>query len=193
MVYAPQTQSGNFFNRQERNVHSVQVVEALSISKDHWAGQHVFKFGLDLQHSAFDGDNFSHELDVARLDGSLAEQTTYSPLLTHPSVSGTEFAVFAQDRWRVVDRLTFELGFRADRDDVVQLITTRRASAPSVSVAARGTRDPARRLRQVRGTDAARPSARSRSSTCRRCTRFAADGSPLGAARHLRARYRRRR
>ena len=51
MVYAPQRQSGNFFNRQERNVRSLQLVEALTVSKDDWAGQHVFKVGLDLQHS----------------------------------------------------------------------------------------------------------------------------------------------
>ena len=39
MVYAPQGQSGNFFNRQERNVRSLQVVEALTFSKDRlgWA------------------------------------------------------------------------------------------------------------------------------------------------------------
>ena len=64
-----------------------------------------------------------------RLDGSLAERTTYSPPLTHPEVSGTEFALFAQDRWRVNDRLNFELGFRSDRDDVVeqrQLLAARR-------------------------------------------------------------------
>ena len=42
-------------------------------------GQHVFKVGVDLQHSRFDGDNYSQELDVRRLDGSLAERTTYSP------------------------------------------------------------------------------------------------------------------
>jgi outer membrane receptor protein involved in Fe transport len=33
-------------------------------------------------------------------------------VLTHPDVSGTEFALFAQDRWRVNDRLMFELGLR---------------------------------------------------------------------------------
>ena len=49
MVYAPQGQSGNFFNRQERSVHSLQFVEALTVSKDGWAGQHMFKFGMDLQ------------------------------------------------------------------------------------------------------------------------------------------------
>jgi len=119
MVYAPQGQSGNFFNRQERNVRSVQFVEALTLSKDQWLGQHVFKIGLDLQHSRFDGVNFSHEVDVVRLDGSLAERTTYFPGSTNPQVHGTEFAVFAQDRWRVNDRLNFELGIRADRDDIV--------------------------------------------------------------------------
>ena len=96
MVYAPQSQSGNFFNRQERNVHSLQLVEALTYSKERWAGDHMFKFGVDLQHSRFDGDNYSQELEARRLDGSIAERTTYSPLLTHPDVHGTEFAVFAQ-------------------------------------------------------------------------------------------------
>jgi hypothetical protein len=120
MVYAPQGQRGNFFNRQERNVRSIQIVEALTFSKDDWLGQHVFKVGLDVQHSRFDGDHYSQQVDVVRLDGSLAERTTYSPSLTHPEVFGTEAAVFAQDRWRVNNRLSLELGFRADRDDVVE-------------------------------------------------------------------------
>ena len=120
MVYAPQGQSGNFFNRQERNVRSLQVVESLTFSKDEWVGQHVFKVGVDLQHSRFDGENYSQQLNVVRLDGSLAERTTYLPRVTNPEVSGTEFALFAQDRWRVNDRLNFELGIRADFDDVVE-------------------------------------------------------------------------
>ena len=76
----------------------------LTFSKDHWLGQHVFKVGLDFQRSRFDGDHYSQQLDVVRLDGSLAERTTYSPSLTHPEVVGTEFAIFAQDRWRVNDQ-----------------------------------------------------------------------------------------
>ena len=120
MVYAPQGQSGNFFNRQERNVRSIQVVEALTVSRDQWAGQHVFKAGLDLQHSRFDGDNYSQEVDVLRLDGSLAERTTYLPRLTQPDVNGTEFAIFVQDRWRLNDRVNFELGMRVDFDDIVE-------------------------------------------------------------------------
>jgi outer membrane receptor protein involved in Fe transport len=134
MVYAPQTQSGNYFNREERHVHSVQLVEALTLSQEQWAGQHVFKFGLDLQRSGFDGDTYSQDVEVRRLDGSLAERTTFSPVLAHPEVSGTEFAVFGQDRWRVKDRLMFELGLRIDRDDIVERVHYSPRAGVSVSL-----------------------------------------------------------
>jgi hypothetical protein len=136
MTYTPQGQSGSFFNRQERNVRSLQAVEALSYSKQ-WAGEHVFKFGVDLQHSHFDGDNYSQQVDVRRLDGSLAERTTYSPLV-NPSIGGTEFAMFAQDRWRVNDRLAFELGFRSDRDDIVETVNYSPRVGASVSLLPEG-------------------------------------------------------
>jgi Carboxypeptidase regulatory-like domain/TonB dependent receptor-like, beta-barrel len=138
MVYSPQGQSGNFFNRQERNVRSAQFVEALTISKDDWLGQHVFKMGIDLQHSRFDGDNFSHDVNAVRLDGSLAERTTFLPTLTHPAVHGTEFAVFAQDRWRVNDRLMLELGLRSDRDDIVERVNYSPRVGLSVSLLPEG-------------------------------------------------------
>ena len=53
MIYAPETQQGSFFNDQEREVQSVQWVEALSISLDKWHGQHLFKFGFDFQDSKY--------------------------------------------------------------------------------------------------------------------------------------------
>ena len=134
MVYAPQGQSGNFFNRQERNVRSFQFVDALTYSKEKWAGDHMFKAGIDVQHSRFDGENYSQQLDVRRLDGSLAERTTYSPPLTNPEVSGTEFGIFVQDRWRLNDRVIFELGFRADRDDVVERVNFSPRAGMSVSL-----------------------------------------------------------
>ena len=137
MIYAPQSQSGNFFNRQERNVRSLQFVEALTMSSD-WHGQHVFKFGFDFQRSHFDGINFSHDVNSVRLDGSLAERITFSPPSTNPEVTGTEVALFAQDRWRVNDRLNFELGFRSDRDDVVEKVNYSPRLGMSVSVLPEG-------------------------------------------------------
>ena len=180
MVYAPQGQSGNFFNRQERNVRSFQFVEALTFSKDDWLGQHVFKVGLDFQHSRFDGDHYSQQLDVVRLDGSLAERTTYAPSLTHPEVAGTEVAVFAQDRWRVNDRLSFELGIRADRDDVVERVnySPRVGMAVSLLPEGRGI------LRGGFGKFAERTPLTVGAFTqydVQTVTRFAADGTRLGA------------
>jgi hypothetical protein len=138
MIYSPQGQSGNFFSRQERNVRSVQFVEALTFSKERWAGEHVFKVGLDLQRSRFDGDSYSQPVEVRRLDGSLAELTTYAPPLAHPVSRGTEFALFVQDRWRVNDRLMFELGFRSDRDDVVEQVNYSPRAGLSVSLLPEG-------------------------------------------------------
>jgi Carboxypeptidase regulatory-like domain/TonB dependent receptor-like, beta-barrel len=179
MIYAPQTQSGNFFNRQERNVKSIQFVEALTFSKDDMWGQHVFKVGMDLQHSRFDGDYFSHEVDALRLDGSLAERTTYAPPLAHPVVSGTEFALFVQDRWRVNDRLNFELGFRSDRDDVVERVNYSPRIGMSVSLLPEGRGI----LRGGFGKFAERTPLNIGGFTqydVQTVTRFAANGTPLG-------------
>jgi hypothetical protein len=138
MIYAPEGQSGNFFSAQERHVRSLQCVEALTVSKNWWGGEHVFKTGFDLQHSKYDADSFSQPLEVRRLDGSLAERTTYAPALTHPAANGTEFALFVQDRWRVNDRLMFELGFRFDADDVVERENYSPRAGVSISVLPEG-------------------------------------------------------
>ncbi len=56
----------------------------------------------------------------------------------NPEVTGTEFALFAQDRWRVNDRLNFEFGFRSDRDDVVEKVNYSPRVGMSVSVLPEG-------------------------------------------------------
>ena len=180
MIYAPQGQSGNFFNRQERHVRSLQFVEALTFSKNDWAGEHVFKTGLDIQYSRFDGDNYSQQVDVIRLDGTLAERTTYSPPLTNPEVTGTEVALFVQDRWRVNDRLNFELGFRADFDDVVEKANYSPRIGMSVSVLPEGRGI----LRGGFGKFAERTPLNVGGFTqydVQTVSRFAANGTPLGA------------
>src|SRR5262245_57245185 len=121
MVYAPQGQRGAFFNSQERNVRSLQAVGALTFAQDRWRyGQHVFKVGVDVQRSSFDGFSTSSGLDVVRLDGSLAERTTYRGVVPEQDVAGTELAVFAQDRWRVNDRFSVEAGIRTDREAITE-------------------------------------------------------------------------
>jgi hypothetical protein len=117
MVYAPQSQRGAFFNDQEREVGSVQWVEALSISRAWW-GQHVFKVGSDLQVSEFSGFSQSRPLEITRVDGSIAERTVFGGR-TEQEARGVEFSVFVQDRWRTGSRITTELGLRMDRDPIL--------------------------------------------------------------------------
>jgi len=119
MVYGVATQSGSFFNDQEREVSSQQWVEALSVSHKLGIGEHVFKTGIDVQRSRYNGFSLSRPVEIRRLDGSLAERTVFGPR-TEQDVSGVETALFAQDRWHLGPRATLELGFRIDRDPVVE-------------------------------------------------------------------------
>ncbi len=136
MVYAPQTQSGSFFNDQERTVNSEQWVEALSVSRE-WRGQHVFKVGTDVQRSHFDGTSVSRPVEIRRLDGSLAERIVFGGPAVQ-QVGGFEVAAFGQDRWRMNSRVTFELGFRIDRDAVVERINYSPRAGVAIGVAPEG-------------------------------------------------------
>ena len=137
MIYTPATQQGSFFNDQEREVRTVQWVEALSLSVDKWRGEHLFKFGLDFQDSIYVGDSASRPVEVRRLDGSLAERTL-SDGPTTQKVTAAELALFAQDRWRLGSRVTLELGIRMDKEDVVERVNWSPRGGVSVSVLPEG-------------------------------------------------------
>jgi hypothetical protein len=137
MVYTPQTQSGSFFNDQEREVASQQWVEALSLSHKLGRGEHVFKTGIDMQRSGYNGFSLSRPLEIRRLDGSLAERTVFGPR-TEQEVSGVELALFAQDRWHLGPRATLELGFRIDRDSVVEHLNYSPRAGAALSVLPEG-------------------------------------------------------
>jgi hypothetical protein len=177
MTYSPQIESGSFFNDQEREVQSLQWVEALSVARN-WHGEHVLKFGSDTQWSQFSGFSDSRPVEVRRLDGSLAERTVFGER-TLQDVSGTEVALFAQDRWRVGSRITFEFGLRVDRDAIVKRQNWSPRAGAAISVAPEGRAI----LRGGFGKFVQRtpfnveafPSFEQRT-----VSRYAADGSPLG-------------
>ena len=137
MVYAPETQSGGYFDDQERDVTSVQWVEAISLTRNAWRGEHVVKLGTDLQVSRYSGSTVNRPVEIRRLDGSLAERIEFGGP-TGQRVNGTEFAVFMQDRWRVSSRITFELGLRFDRDAVVARVNWSPRAGVAISVLPEG-------------------------------------------------------
>lgn len=137
MVYTPETQRGAFFDDQERDVTSVQWVEALSLTRNLWRGEHVFKIGTDVQVSRYSGTNINRPVEIRRLDDSIAERIEFGGPTTQ-LVRGAEFAWFAQDRWRVTSRVTLELGLRLDRDPVVERINWSPRTGVAVSVLPEG-------------------------------------------------------
>ena len=137
MIYTPQTQDGSFFNDQERDVRSIQWVEALSVSLDKWRGQHLLKFGLDFQDSKYNGSSESRPVEIRRLDGSLAERSVPGTATTQ-EVTAAELALFAQDRWRLGSRVTLELGLRMDREDVIERVNWSPRGGVSVGVLPEG-------------------------------------------------------
>jgi hypothetical protein len=178
MVYAPQTQSGGFFNDHERDVTSLQWVEMLSLAPDWWRGQHVVKIGTDLQWSRYTGESASRPVEIRRADASLAERIEFGGPSTQ-QITGTEFAVFAQDRWRVSSRLTFEVGIRLDRDAVVERLNVSPRAGAAISVLPDGRAivrgGYGKFVQRTPLNVGAFPSYEPRT-----VTRFAADGSPLG-------------
>ena len=121
----------------------------------------------------------NHEVQVLRLDESLAERTTFGPPV-EPRASGIELAVFAQDRWRVNDRLNFELGFRIDRDGVIDRLNYSPRVGLSLSVLPEGRGI----LRGGIGKFAERTPLAVNAFTqygARTVQRFAVDQTPLGS------------
>jgi hypothetical protein len=133
MVYGVDTQSGNFFNDHEREVRSIQWVETLSLTLDGPRGQHLLKFGLDVQHSRYEGDSISRPVEIRRADQSLAERIVFDGETTQ-LVSGAEVSWFAQDRWRIGSRVTLEYGLRMDREDVIERVNWSPRGGVSISV-----------------------------------------------------------
>ena len=137
MVYTPDTQSGSFFNDQEREVRSAQWIETLSIALDKWRGSHLFKFGFDFQDSHYNGTSVSRPVEIRRVDGSLAERIVPGAPAAQ-EVTAADLAVFAQDHWRVGSRVTLELGLRMDREDVIERVNWSPRGGISVAVLPEG-------------------------------------------------------
>lgn len=119
MFLTPDVNEGNYFNIQRRKTRTLQWVEQLSHLKEDWGGEHLFKFGVDVLRSSYDGLSDSRPVNIVRADGSLARQIRFgSP--TSQRQRSTDVALFAQDRWRLNDHLLLELGARLDRDGVFE-------------------------------------------------------------------------
>ncbi len=133
MELQPDTTLGNFYNEQHRDTATYQFIASLSGSRNTTHGTHLFKAGMDLLLSDYDGSSLSRPVLVERADGTLARSLGYAPGLTKQDFETTDLALFAQDRYQPNARWYVEFGGRIDHDGVVdQLNVTPRIGSAVV-------------------------------------------------------------
>ena len=117
----------NDFSPRYTNVKSYQWTESFS----HIMGRHTLKFGLDMDFQQI-GNYFPGNFSGSYVFNSLADFAADKPFsftqafagtgtagpLSNPNVS--EYSFYAQDSWRVTDRLTLNYGLRYDLFDYAQ-------------------------------------------------------------------------
>jgi hypothetical protein len=121
MQLLPETTGGNFFNRQHRATTTLQLIESLSGTRRTRAGLNMYKGGVDILHSRFQGTSASDPVFIRRSNGTLARLLDFGAASTRQVVNSTDVAVFAQDRVQPASRFYVEIGGRLDRDGVVGL------------------------------------------------------------------------
>jgi hypothetical protein len=138
MELQPETTLGHFFNRQQRNSTSFQLVETLTVSGDGPWGSHTVKFGIDALASGYDGRSDSGPVLVERTDGTPARRLDYSGA-TRQSVGGVDLAVFAQERLQLGPRWTVDFGARLDRDGIVDRVNVSPRIGAAVQLTSSGS------------------------------------------------------
>jgi len=119
MNFAPDVNSGNYFNRQDRRSTRMEALEIYNFTPPDFAGSHFMKVGVGLTHTTFDGRNTSNTVRIVRSDGTISQQIDFTGdgVLSRNT---TEFSSFFEDKWTINDRLTLEYGVRLDRDTVAK-------------------------------------------------------------------------
>jgi hypothetical protein len=117
MNFAPDQNSGSFFNQQARRSKRYQALETFSVDGPNFAGSHFIKMGGGVSYVTFDGRSTSSSVRILRADGTRSQQFDYegNGLL---SSNKTQFLAYFEDKWTVSRRLTIEYGVRYDRDNI---------------------------------------------------------------------------
>src|SRR6267154_2140057 len=117
MLVNPEGWGGNFFSSWTRNANQFELYPTFQSAPKKWLGRHEFKIGLDMTHRSYDGNSFSHPIQLLRQDGTVAEEISFAsngPL----GASATDVEEFVQDRWMVNDHLSIDVGGRLTSETI---------------------------------------------------------------------------
>jgi hypothetical protein len=139
MNVTPEGNTGNYFNRQERDSTTYQFVTSITTTRrSKTTGEHLLKFGADLLRVDYTGASDSSPVNVLRANGTLASRLVFGGP-TIQQQSSTEMALVAQDHWRLSDRATIEIGGRVDRDGVLERFNFTPRAGGAVSLRSDGS------------------------------------------------------
>lgn len=117
-IYTPNGRQGNYFVDAVQKAGSDQWLANLFLPTFSWAGSHLLKVGMDLDHLHYWQDVRRTGYEFRQADGTLLNRVTFagSGLLEH---SNFEVSSFVQDSWKFRPSLLFQLGLRQDWDQII--------------------------------------------------------------------------
>jgi hypothetical protein len=127
---APQGNSGSYFAQQNRLATRLSWAPTFSSATVHWLGVHNFKVGAYGARTSDQGQVTERPIDLLNSAGQLFERIAFTG--SQPFHMGDwEMAFFGQDHWLVSPKLAFDIGIRAESQELSESIRV----APRAGVA----------------------------------------------------------
>src|SRR5258706_1149532 len=98
MNFAPDGNSGNFFNQQARQSKRYQALETYSFEGPDFAGTHLMEVGRRGRYTTLDARNTSNAVRILRADGTRSQQFDYEGD-GRLSRNKTQFLAYLEDKW----------------------------------------------------------------------------------------------
>jgi outer membrane receptor protein involved in Fe transport len=117
MTLNPYSNFGSYFTTQQRYTNLYQWSQTLHWRPIEAAGRHLLTVGYSYAYSGYNGDITNLPVTVQRGDSTISSQIRFGPGLTSQATKN-ELAIFVQDNWQIVPRLTLDLGVRFDHDSL---------------------------------------------------------------------------
>jgi hypothetical protein len=117
MLLTPEGWGGNYFNSWARSASQFEAAPIFQFAPKKFLGRHEIRVGVDATHRSFHGNSDSHDVNLLREDGSLADQIQFTGtgLL---QASTTDAEEFIADHWALNDHLAADLGARVTSETV---------------------------------------------------------------------------
>ena len=118
---APGGNTGNYFAQQNRQASRLGLSSVFSLAPFTRLGTHNVKVGSYVAESSEYGEAVEHPINILDSGSQLLERITFSGGQPF-RVSDTEFDLFGQDHWIVSPKLAFDLGLRAESQQVSETL-----------------------------------------------------------------------